>query len=110
MDIVQTGQVRAGPVGQVLGDPAVAAAQIQDTPAGAHVRRFNEGVELGQVGEPMLAQIEAKSTLAKEGVDRAGRHLGVKAFVKLAHVSQFLPPEGRPGRQQAGHNQAQADP
>jgi hypothetical protein len=65
------------------------------------------GVELGQVGKAMLAQVQANRALAKEGVGRAGGDRSVKAFVKLAHhllLSPRSPIRGCSGR--GGHESA----
>lgn len=80
-DVVQAGQERAGPVGQVFGDATMPAPQIQGPLTGAPAGSFDQGYELGQVGKAVLAQVQAKGPLA----DRAGGHGCVETLVEFAH-------------------------
>ena len=84
-DVVQPGDVRAGAVGDVFGDHAVAAAEIQGGLAGAEARRLDQRVELRHVRKAVLAEVPAEDPLAESRMGAAVGHGVVVSLVEITH-------------------------
>ena len=71
-DVVEPADVRAGSIGEVLGDLAVAAAQVEHALAATEPCRLDQELELFEICEAVLAEIPAEDALAEGAVRLAG--------------------------------------